>query len=65
MLQNMEKHLDVKNDYFYIKGRQDVKLEFVKNLLQKTDWTITKIVDVVGISVDIVESVKQKLTNKE
>jgi cell division FtsZ-interacting protein ZapD len=61
----MEKHLDVKNDYFYIKGRQDVKLEFVKNLLQKTDWTITKIVDVVGISVEIVESVKQKLSNKE
>ena len=65
MIRNMEKHLDVKNDYFYIKGRQDVKLEFVKNLLQKTDWTITKIVDVVGISVDIVESVKQKLSNQE
>jgi hypothetical protein len=33
----MEKHLDVKNDYLYIKGQQSVKLEFVKNLLQKTD----------------------------
>ena len=61
----MEKHLDVKNDYLYIKGQQSVKLEFVKNLLQKTDWTIAKIADVVGISVEIVESVKQKLTNKE
>jgi hypothetical protein len=65
MIQNMERHLDVKNDYFYIKGQQSVKLEFVKNLLQKTDWTITKISDVVGISVEIVKSVKQKLTNKE
>jgi hypothetical protein len=65
MIQNMERHLDVKNDYFYIQGQQSVKLEFVKNLLQKTDWTITKISDVVGVSVEIVKSVKQKLTNKE
>ena len=61
----MEKHLDVKNDYLYIKGRQSVKLEFVKNLIQKTDWSITKIADIVGVSVDFVKSFKQKLTNKE
>ena len=61
----MEKHLDLKNDYLYIKGQQSVKLEFVKNLIEKTDWSITKIADVVDISVEIVESVKQKLTNKE
>ena len=65
MIRNMEKHLDVKNDYLYIKGQQSVKLEFVKNLIEKTDWSITKIADVVDISVEIVESVKQKLTNKE
>ena len=61
----MEKHLDLKNDYLYIKGQQSVKLEFVKNLIEKTDWSITKIADVVGISVEIVKSIKQKLTNKE
>jgi predicted transposase YdaD len=65
MIRNMEKHLDVKNDYLYIKGQQSVKLEFVKNLIEKTDWSIAKIADVVGISVEIVQSVKQKLSNKE
>ena len=64
MIQNMAKYLDVKNDYLYIKGREDEKIGFVTNLLTESDFTIDKIAKIAGVAVDFVKSVQRQLTGK-
>ena len=64
MIQNMAKHLDVKNDYLYIKGREDEKIGFVERLLSKTQHTLDQIADIAGVSLDFVKTVKLQLTDK-
>jgi hypothetical protein len=72
MIQNMEKYLDVKNDYLYIKGKQEAQIEtreieqtkFVKNLLIESDFSIDKIADIAGVSVNFVKSIQKQISGK-
>lgn len=64
MIQNMAKHLDVKNDYLYIKGREDEKIGFVTFLLKEGNRTFEQIADIVGTTVDFVKSVQRQLAGK-
>jgi adenine-specific DNA methylase len=66
MIQNMEKHFDVKNDYLYIKGIKDAQeteqTKFVKNLLIGSDFSVDKIADIAGVSVDFVKAIKKEIS---
>ena len=64
MIQNMAKYLDVKNDYLYIKGREDEKIGFVTFLLKEGNRTFEQIADIAGATVDFVKSVQRQLTKK-
>jgi hypothetical protein len=62
MIQNMEKHFDVKNDYLYIKGQQDAKKEFVIFLIEEKGRTFDQIADIAGTTTDFVKSVYVELS---
>jgi hypothetical protein len=68
MIQNMAKHLDVENDYFFIKGqdkaRQEEKARFITFLLQEGSRTLDQIADIAGTTVDFVKSVQRQLLAK-
>jgi hypothetical protein len=68
MIQNMAKHLDVENDYFFIKGqdkaRQEEKARFITFLLQEGSRTLDQIADIAGSTVDFVKSVQRQLSAK-
>ncbi|MCA0230081.1 MAG: hypothetical protein LCH91_06420 [Bacteroidetes bacterium] len=68
MIQNMAKHLDVENDYFFIKGqdkaRQEEKTRFITFLLQEGSRTLDQIADVADATVDFVKSVQRQLSAK-
>ena len=52
------------NDVLYIRGQRKTRERFVRNLLTQTDWSVEHIADVVEVSVEFVEEVKQKITDK-
>ena len=72
MIQDMAKYIDVENDYFFIKGKQEgqniarekEQLKFVKYLLQEGNRTFEQIADIAGTTVDFVKSVQRQLTAK-
>ena len=72
MIQNMAKYIDVENDYFFIKGKQEGQniarekelTKFVTNLLQKLNLSFEQIADIAGTTVDFVKSVQRQLTGK-
>ncbi len=47
------------------KAQEREQTKFVTNLLTESDFTIDKIANIAGVSVDFVKSVKQKLTEKK
>jgi hypothetical protein len=65
MIQDIAKYIDAENDYFFIKGKETEQTKFVKNLLTESDFTIDKIANIAGVSIDFVKSVKQKLIDKK
>jgi phenylalanyl-tRNA synthetase beta subunit len=52
-------------DVLYIRGQEKEQTKFVTNLLEKLDLTIDQIADIAGVSIDFVETVKKKLTDKK
>jgi hypothetical protein len=64
MIKNMEKHLDVENDYFFIKGQEKELTKFITYLLQEENRTFEQIADIAGTTVDFVKSVQRQLSAK-
>jgi hypothetical protein len=62
MIQNMAKYLDVKNDYFYIKGLEDEKIKFITYLIKEGNKTFEQIADIAETTVDFVKAVYRKLS---
>lgn len=60
-MESIAKYLNEENDYFVAKAKR----KFVENLLQKLNLTLDQIADLAGVSVDFVQSVKQKLSEKK
>lgn len=61
IMESIAKYLNEENDYFVVKAKR----KFVENLLQKLNLTLEQIADLAGVSVDFVQSVKQKLSEKK
>ncbi|AYQ34360.1 hypothetical protein [Runella sp. SP2] len=61
IMESIAKYLNEENDYFVVKAKR----KFVENLLQKLNLTLEQIADLAGVSVDFVQSVKQKLSDKK
>mgnify|MGYP002777961512 CR=1 FL=1 len=73
IMDSIDKFIDEETDYLFIKGQKKglekglaklAKAEerFVQRLLQKTDHTPEQIADIVGVSVEFVRRVEQKLS---
>lgn len=52
------------DDVLYIRGERKAKERFVRNLLTKMNLTVEQAADVVGVSVEFVEEVRQKMADK-
>ena len=65
MIQNMEKYIDAKNDYLYIRGKQEEQEIFVENLLTQTNFRLDKVANLANVTVEFVKKVKQKLTGNK
>lgn len=53
------------DDVLYIRGERKAKERFVRNLLTKMNLTVEQTADMVGVSVDFVERVRQKMADKQ
>lgn len=63
MIQNMAKYIDAENDYLYIRGKQTAEEKIVGNLLKKLNYSLEQIADIMGVSVEFVKNVKNKITS--
>lgn len=61
-MDSIAKFVSIEKDAAYMIGREKEKEEVVSNLLQKLNLSFDQIADIVGVSVDFVRSVKQKLS---
>lgn len=53
------------DDVLYIRGERKAKERFVRNLLIKMNLTVEQAADVVGVSVEFVEQVRQKMSENQ
>jgi hypothetical protein len=64
-MDSIAKFVSIENDAAYMIGREQEKEAVVGNLLQKLNLRADQIADIVGVSVDFVRSVQQKLSADE
>lgn len=62
IMDSIAKYIDEKRDVAYLIGQEKAEERFVKNLLAKMSLTTEQIADIVGVSIEFVKSVKQKLS---
>lgn len=60
MIQNMDKYIDVENDYLYIKAKREI----ISSLLTNTDFAPERIAHIAGVSLDFVTAIQQENKGK-
>ena len=53
------------NDVLYIRGYRKAKEGFVRNLLTKMNLTVEQVAEIAGVTVEVVEEVRQKMTDNQ
>jgi hypothetical protein len=53
------------NDILYIIGKKETEVKWITNLLKDSDLSVKKIASLAGVSVSVVETIKQKLNAKK
>ena len=61
VMDSVANYMKDENDILFIIGKKQEQKKFVRNLLQQTDFNMSKISYIVGVSLDFVKRVKQKL----
>lgn len=61
VMDSIAKYMKDENDILFIVGKKQEQEKIIRNLLTKLDLTIEQIADIVGVSVDFVKRVKEKL----
>ena len=62
-MDSVANYMKDENDILFIIGKKQEQEKFVRNLLQQTDFDMSKISHIAGVSLDFVKRVKQKLAN--
>lgn len=60
-MDSISKFVSIEKDVAYMVAQEQEQTKFVTNLLSKTDFSLEKIADVAGLSVEFVQSVQRKL----
>ena len=63
VMDSVANYMKDENDILFIVGKKQEQEKFVRYLLQQTDFDMSKISNIVGVSLDFVKRIKQKLSN--
>ncbi len=64
-MDSIAQFISPEKDAFYLIGQERAEERFVRSLLTKTDMTVEQLADIAGVSVEFVEQIRQKMTDKQ